>query len=256
MATTGTIAWNPDVSDIVEEAYEQAGHELRTGYDLLTARRSLNFLLLEWQNKGINLWTITEEFVSQDSAGVSLTTNFLNKSTASYRVALGTISLFDVMLRENDTTVATQQDYTLTRISQPQYSHIPNKLTLGRPLQYYYQRTEVQDTGASSDTYSLLTLWPVPDAGSKYKLKYFRMRRLDEVGNVATNTMQIPDRFMPALVSGLAYKIAVKKATGPDDMARVGMLKAESEGLFLSAAEEDRDKTSARFVPDMSVYRV
>lgn len=252
MAISGTYTFNPDVSELVEEAYERAGLELRSGYDLRTARRSLNLLMLEWQNRGINLWTVEEKTVSETDGGVSLTGDYLNKSAASYNIDTGTISLLDLILRINDGVVATQADYHLNRIAQPTYANIPNKLTEGRPLQYYFERKEILDTSAGVNQNSTITLWPVPDEGSKYKILYWRIARISDVGDLASNTMQVPDRFLPALVAGLAYQVATKR---PEVASRVPFLREQYEELFTQAAEEDRVKTSARFVPRAATYR-
>ena len=252
MAISGTYTFNPDVSELVEEAYERAGLELRSGYDLRTARRSLNFLMIEWQNRGINLWTIELKTISETSAGDSLTTNYLNQSTASYNIDTGTISLLDLILRINDGVVATQADYHLNRIAQPTYANIPNKLTEGRPLQYYFDRKEILDTGAGTNQNSTITLWPIPDENSKYKILYWRIARIADTGNLASNTMQVPDRFLPALVAGLAYQVATKR---PEVASRVPFLKEQYDELFTQAADEDRVKTSARFVPRAATYR-
>lgn len=243
MATSGTFAFNPDIGELVEEAYERAGLEMRTGYDLRTARRSLNFLMLEWQNRGINLWTVELYSTPID----------LVKGTSTYDINIDTMALLDVMLRTDDTNANKQTDFHLSRISQPSYSNIPNKLSEGQPLQYLYNRVGIQDynptTGA--DQKSTITLWPTPDKTSTYKIYYYRIRRIADTGNDASNTMDVPDRFLPCLVSGLAYHLATKK---PEAASRVQLLKAQYEELFKEAADEDRVKVSARFVPDMLNY--
>ena len=243
MATSGTSVFNPDISDIVEEAYERAGLEMRTGYDLRTARRSLNFLMLEWQNRGINLWTVEEFATPLD----------LVKGTVDYNIDINTIALLDVVLRTNDGVINTQTDIHLSRISQPAYSFIPNKLTQGQPLQYLYNRIGIRDynptTGESLP--STITLWPVPDETSKYKIYYWRIRRISDAGDNASNTTDVPDRFLPSLVSGLAYHIACKR---PEATHRVPMLKQQYEESFREAADEDRVKVSARFVPNILNY--
>ena len=149
MAISETYAFNPDIGDIVEEAFERAGLELRSGHDLRTARRSLNFLTLEWQNRGINLWTIEEKFITAAADGTSLgETNYLLKDVASYRLDLGTISLLDMVLRTNDGNVNTQTDFQLNRISEPTFATIPNKLSSSRPLQFNLERKEILGAGA------------------------------------------------------------------------------------------------------------
>jgi len=201
LAISDTYTFNPDISEIVEEAYERAGLEMRSGNDLRTARRSLNIMTLEWQNRGLNLWTIDEDRVAHTDGGTSLTTNYLKKGSASYRVSVGTIGLLDLVLRTSDGDANTQADYHLSRISQPTYANIPNKLSQGRPLQYYFKRTEILDTAADqSDQSSDITLWPVPDKDTTYKIIYWRVKRVSDTGDIASNTMQIPDRFIPCLM--------------------------------------------------------
>lgn len=252
MAISETYAFNPDLGDIIEEAFERAGLELRSGYDLRTARRSLNFLTLEWQNRGLNLWTVDQQTISETAAGGALTTNYLVEGTASYRLDLGTVSLLDMILRTNDGDENTQADFQLNRISEPTYSTIPNKLTQARPLQFYYERKEILGAAASgADQYDTVTFWPVPDHSTKYKVLYWRMKRVADAGINAGNTMQVPSRFLPALVSGLAYHIACKR---PEAMERVPMLQQRYEEVFMQAADEDRVKTSARFVPRVVRY--
>ena len=253
MAIATTSSFNPDVSELVEEAFELAGAELKSGYELRSARRSLNMLMLEWQNKGINLWTVDEEMIAERASdSATLTTNFLEKGVASYNVPTGTISILNMVLRTNDGNTSTQSDLTLSRISEPTYSQIPAKLTEGRPVQFYFQRLEVLDTGPTgSDRHSQITVWPVPDKSSEYKIVFWRLKRIADVGASAANTMEVPDRFLPALVAGLAMKIAMKT---PGLEARVPGLQQNYDQVFTEAAEEDRVKTSFRFVPRIMGY--
>lgn len=248
MPISGSYAFNPDISELVEEAYERAGLELRSGYDLRTARRSLNFLMLEWQNRGINLWTIDQQTVLNASGGTTLV-----QGTETYDIALSTIGLLDVILRINPGNTSTQSDYHLSRISEPTYANIPSKLNQARPLQYLFNRVEILSGDSSgTDVPSTITLWPIPDKSSEYTILYWRMKRIADVGNAASNTMQVPDRFLPALVAGLAYKIATKR---PEAAQRVPFLKQQYDEIFMDAADEDRVKTSARFVPRISYIR-
>lgn len=249
MAISGTYTFNPDIGEIVEEAFERAGLEMRSGYDLRTARRSLNFLTLEWQNRGINLWTIDEVVWDSVGNGTGITT--LTKGTASYDLRTSTISLLDVILRTDAGSETNQTDYQLNRISQNTYATIPNKLTQARPLQYYFDRNEILDVTNSTPQKSSITFWPIPDESSKYTIVYWRMKRIADSGDIASNTVQVPDRFLPALVAGLAYQIAVKK---PEAMERAPLLKQAYEEAFNLAADEDRVKVSARFVPLITSY--
>ena len=226
MATSGTTAFDMDFTEIAEEAWERAGRELRSGYDLRTARRSMNLMTIEWQNRGINLWTIDEGVVP------------LVKGTSEYTLPADTIDLLEQVIRTNSGVEATQQDLTINRISVSTYASIPNKLTQGRPIQVWIERLRDAPT---------INVWPVPDSGD-YIFKYYRMRRIQDAGS-GVQTADMNFRFLPCLVAGLAYYISMKV---PELMARMPMLKEAYEEQFALAAGEDRDKTSARFVPRIS----
>jgi len=226
MAISGTNLFSPDIAELTEEAFERAGLKLSNGYDLRTARRSIDFMLLEWQNRGINLWTVDEV--------VSAT---LVKGTASYTLEDNTIAVIEILLRENDGSVSTQTDFDMGRISRDVYSGIPNKLVEGRPIQVYIDR-QVESVVA--------TVWPVPDESSKYKLVYYRMRAMYDAGAGGAYNPDVPNRFWPALVSGLAYSIALKR---PEAASRIQVLKQDYEFQFKMAADEDREKAAIRFYP-------
>jgi len=223
MATSGTTAFNMDFAEIAEEAWERAGREMRSGFDLRTARRSMNLLTLEWQNRGINLWTI-------DSDTVSLVTG-----TSQYTLPADTIDLLEQVIRTDSGDTTKQSDLNMSRISVSDYSSIPNKLTRGRPIQVWIERLI---------TAPRINVWPVPDSND-YTFVYWRMRRIEDAGN-GVETADMNYRFLPSLVAGLAYGIAMKE---PELAPRLQMLKTEYESQFQLAAQEDRDKTSARFVP-------
>jgi len=223
MATSGTTAFDLDFAEIAEEAWERAGSEMRSGYDLATARRSMNLMTIEWQNRGINMWTI-------DSGTVSLTAD-----TAQYNLPTDTIDLLDHVIRTNAGNTATQSDLTINRISVSTYASIPNKLTTGRPIQVWVERLATQPR---------INVWPVPSDGS-YTFVYWRMRRVEDAGN-GVETADMSFRFLPALVAGLAFHIAVKV---PALAERVEMLKEMYDEQYALAADEDREKVSARFVP-------
>lgn len=218
MPTSGTTAFDLDFTDIAEEAWERAGREMRTGNDLRTARRSMNLLMLEWQNRGINLWTIASGSIP------------LIQGTADYTLPADTIDLLDHVVRAGNT------DIHISRLSVNDYANLPNKSVAGRPIQFYPQRLR--------DSYTV-TLWPVPDRSSYYTLEYWRMRRIEDAGN-GVETPDMNARFYPALVSGLAYHVAMKV---PELADRLPMLQQEYDKQFKMAAEEDRDKTSMRIVP-------
>ena len=226
MTTSGTTAFDMDFTEIAEEAWERAGREMRSGYDLRTARRSMNLMTIEWQNRGINLWTIDEGVIS------------LVKGTSEYNLPADTLDLLEQVIRTNSGVEATQQDLTINRISVSTYASIPNKLTQGRPIQVWIERLRDAPT---------INVWPVPDSGD-YIFKYYRMRRIQDAGS-GVQTADMNFRFLPCLVAGLAYYISMKV---PELMARMPMLKEAYEEQFALAAGEDRDKTSARFVPRIS----
>jgi hypothetical protein len=226
MTTSGTTAFDMDFTEIAEEAWERAGREMRSGYDLRTARRSMNLLTIEWQNRGINMWTIDEGTVS------------LVSGTSEYTLPADTIDLLEQVIRTNAGNATTQSDLNISRISVSTYSSIPNKLSTGRPIQVWVER--LRDAPK-------INVWPVPDSND-YTFVYWRMRRVQDAGR-GVETPDMNFRFFPCLVAGLAYQIAMKV---PELTPRVQMLKAEYDEQFNLAAGEDREKASVRFVPRMS----
>jgi hypothetical protein len=218
VTTSGTYAFAPDMAEIIEEAYERAGLELRTGYDLKTAIRSLNFLMVEWANRGLNLWTIEEVQLPVTSG------------TNVYTLDAQTIDVIESVVRDND------NDIKLERIGLGSWAAISNKTQTGRPYLVYVERL-VGETK--------LNLWPVPDAS--YTVVYWRLKRMQDAGG-AVSDPDVPFRFLPALVAGLAYMIAMKR---PEASARAPDLKAVYEEAFNLAADEDRDRSSAFFFPDL-----
>ena len=234
MTTTGTSTFNLDLNDLVEEAFERAGSELRTGYDLRTARRSLNLLTIEWANRGINLWTI-------EQGQIPLVTG-----QVVYPLPVDTIDLLDQVIRTNAGSASNQTDINISRISESTYSTIPNKLTQGRPIQVWINRQSgaTTPTGVNAPT---INIWPTPNApDNQYVFVYWRLRRIQDAGD-GVNTQDIPFRFLPAMVAGLAYYLSIKiQGTDPN---RVMGLKADYEQQFQLAADEDREKASIRFVP-------
>ena len=228
MATSGTTAFNPDFTEIAEEAFERAGREMRSGYDLRTARRSMNLMTIEWQNRGINMWTIDEGTIN------------LVEDTSEYNLPADTIDLMEQVIRTGSGSVSTQADLTISRISFPTYASIPNKLTTGRPVQVWVQRLRDNPT---------ITVWPVPDKGTEaspeYIFKYWRMRRIEDAGS-GIQTPDVNFRFLPALMAGLAYHVAMKI---PELEGRLPMLKAVYDEEFNLAAAEDREKATIRLVP-------
>ncbi len=220
----------PDIPDLFEEAYQRAGLELRTGNDLRNARRSFNLLTMEWQNRGLNLWTIASG------------TQALTSGTATYTLPTDTVDLIEHQIRTG--TGTSQVDTNLTRISVSTYAQQSAKNTTGKPTQIFIQRLAASVTA---------TLWPVPDSADTYTLSFFRVVGIDGIssGIDGTTTSFIPPRFAPCLVSGLAYYIAMKR---PEVANRVAPLKQEYEFQFELAAGEDQDSSSARFVPYNTFY--
>ena len=225
MATSGTSNFVMDFTEIAEEAWERAGREMRSGYDLRTARRSFNLLTIEWQNRGINLWTVEQGSIP------------LLEGVSNYSLPADTIDLLEQSVRTNAGSVSQQSDLSITRIGVGIYSTIPNKLTQGRPIQVYVDRQ-----GAAPK----INVWPVPSDDS-YTFIYWRMRRIQDAGT-GVNTPDMPFRFYPALVAGLAYNIATKV---PELGQRLPILKDQYEEQFRLAAEEDREKVPFRAVPNM-----
>jgi len=303
MTTTGVADFDMNFTEVAEEAYERAGREMRTGYDLRTARRSMNLLTIEWANRGLNMWTIEPGTLN------------LVQGQFSYPIPVDTIDLLEHQIRTQANSQSNQADLTITRISVSTYATIPNKLTQARPIQVMVQRlsgqesltttlaTSISDadttivltdatglpafgfikigdeyinysyiTGntlyncfraqnnsaaaahtATANVYwaelPAVTVWPVPDQGTVstpyYQMSYFRMRRVQNAGS----GVQTPDmnfRFLPCLVAGLAYYIAMKI---PEGGPRLEMLQAVYEQQFALAAGEDREKAPDRFVP-------
>jgi hypothetical protein len=236
MTTTGTSSFSPAITDLFEEAFERAGSEMRSGYDFRTARRSMNLLTIEWASRGINLWTIEQGAIP------------LVAGTATYSLPVDTVDLLDHVIRQHEGNQATQTDINISRISISTYSTIPNKLSRGRPIQVYVNRQSGAEnpTGVQSPN---VTVWPIP-ADNSYTFVYWRLRRIQDAGN-GSNTPDIPFRFLPCLVSGLAYYIAMKI---PGGMERLAMLKDEYERQWDLAAGEDREKAPVRFVPRNLFY--
>jgi hypothetical protein len=300
MTTTGSTLFNMDFTEIAEEAWERAGREMRSGYDLRTARRSMNLMTIEWQNKGINMWTMEQGFIN------------LTPGLATYALPTNTIDLLEQVIRTGSNTASTQADLTITRISVSTYATIPNKLQQARPIQVWVQRLSGEvnptssllastitstatsitldsvvgiagagfirldaediyytyitgntlggvfrgqnNTTAAAHTASTavyvpqlpaITVWPTPDNSTSYQFVYWRLRRVQDAG-AGAETADMNFRFLPAVVAGLAYHIAVKT---PELMPRIQMLKQIYDETFEMAAQEDREKAAIRFVP-------
>jgi hypothetical protein len=300
MTTTGSTLFNLDFTEIAEEAWERAGREMRSGYDLRTARRSMNLMTIEWQNRGINMWTMEQGFIN------------LTPGLATYALPTDTIDLLEQVIRTGQNSSSTQADLTITRISVSTYATIPNKLQQARPIQVWIQRlsgqvnpTDAVLVGAITSTDTTLTLntvvglagsgflrlnsediyygyisgntlggvfrgqnnttaasqadgtavfvpqlpavtvWPTPDNSTSYQFVYWRLRRVQDAG-AGAETADMNFRFLPCVVAGLAYHIAMKV---PELMPRLEMLKSAYNEQFDLAAGEDREKAAIRLVP-------
>ncbi len=222
MTTSGTTTFNLDLTDLVEEAFERAGAEMRSGYDLRTARRSLNLMFTDWANRGINMWTIEQDEIA------------LTPNVGTYNLPNDTVDIIEHVVRTG--TGSSQADLSMSRISVSTYASIPNKIVTGRPIQIYVDRLAPTPSA---------NLWPVPDTAQTYTLVYWRLRRIQDAGTGA-NTMDVPFRFLNCMVAGLAYMISMKV---PGGLERVALLKQQYDEAWQLAATEDRDKSSSRFVP-------
>jgi hypothetical protein len=223
MATSGVANFNLDLAEVVEEAFERAGGELRTGYDLRTARRSLNLMFADWANRGLNMFTYEQG------------TQVLTPGQATYVLPTDTVDLLEHVIRTGAGNVSTQADLTITRISVSTYATIPNKLQQARPIQIFIERLNTPQ----------FTVWPVPDNTQTYTLVYYRLRRIENAGD-GVNTMDMPFRFLPCMVAGLAYHLALKIPSGAE---RLPILKQQYDEAWALASEEDREKAAVRFVP-------
>ena len=227
MTTSGTKSFELDVSDYIEEAYERCGIEVRTGYDQRTARRSLNLVLADWANRGLNQWTIAQTIVT------------LNAGQQTVTLDPSDIDVIQAVTRfAQNVGTASQADLTMDRKSREYYTNIPNKLQQGRPVQYFVDRQIIP----------VVYLWPIPDR--TYYLVLNKLVRLDDA-SAGVNTLELPFRFYPCLAAGLAYYLSIKKA--PE---RTTMLKAIYDEEFARAASEDRDRAALNLVPGRSSYRV
>ena len=228
MATSSSKNFEPDVGEFVEEAFERCGIELRTGYDLKSATRSLNLMLAEWANRGLNQWTIAQKSVA------------MVQDTTAYNIdgtnATAPIDVLDAFMRE--TINSENTDLPMTRISRSQYSALPNKSNTAKPNQFMIDK-QLTPT---------VTVYPAPDKSSTYTLVMNVLTRMDDA-DAGANTMEMPYRFYPCLAAGLAYYISLKKA--PE---RTAMLKQLYEEEFLRAMNQDEERASFKIVPDLRSY--
>ena len=221
MATSGSRDFNLDVGEVIEEAYERCGLEVRTGYDARTARRSLNLMFADWANRGLNLWTVKQGTIT------------LTQGQAQETLLSDVVDLLDVVVRRNGT------DFEVERISRGEYATLPNKTTQGRTSQYWLNR----------QIDPVINLWAVPE-NSTDQLIYYYVRRIQDA-DALVNTTDMPFRFFPCMVAGLAYYMAMKRA--PE---RVQLLKTVYEEEFQRAADEDQGRTPLKLQPSLSYLRV
>ena len=236
MTTSGTQAFNLDLNQLVEEAFERCGAELRTGYDFRTARRSLNLLTIEWANRGINLWTIEEGSIPMVQGQIA------------YNLPVDTIDLLDSVIRTQ--TGVGQTDINISRISVSTYATIPNKNTQGRPIQVWIDRQSGATEPTTGVNFPQIYVWPAPDQSNFYTYVYYRLKRIQDAGN-GVNTQDIPFRMLPCLVAGLAYYLSMKI---PEALPRLEMLKMAYEEQWAMASTEDREKAPLRLAPRQMFY--
>ena len=220
MAVSGSTDFSIDAAEVIQEAYERCGLLEVTGKDLRTAIRSMNLLMSEWANRGLNLWTI--------QVGTQTTT----AADADYSLDANIVDVLEVVLRDSNSL-----DTSLARVSRSDYHMLPNKAASGRPSQFYFERT----------TTPTLFLYPTPDL-STYSVRYYHMKRLDDI-DLATDDPNVSFRFLPCLVAGMAYYLAMKKA--PD---KIQLLKAVYDEEFERARQEDRERSSYRAVPGRGYF--
>ena len=222
---TSTYTFSLDLGDVMEEAFERAGSELKSGYDYRTARRSLDLMFLEWQNRGVNLWTVKEG------------TQSLTSGTARYTLDGKILDIVEAFIRTDAGDTSSQTDQSLTRISVKQFAHLTNKLDSAKPLQYWFER---------SDSANSINLWPVPDSQETYTLVYYYIERIADTGANAGTNPEVPSRYLPCLVAGLAYYLSLKKEESKD---RIQLLKQLYEDEWRIASDAHREKGSLYFVP-------
>ena len=221
MATSGSRDFNLDVGEIIEEAYERCGLEVRTGYDAQTARRSLNLMFADWANRGINMWTVEQGTIT------------LTQGQAAETLLPDVVDVLEIVLRRDNT------DYEVQRISRGDYVTLPNKTTQGRPSQFWFNR----------QINPVINLWAVPE-NSTDQIIYYYVQRIEDADNLV-NTTDMPFRIYPCMVAGLAYYLAMKRA--PE---RLQLLKSVYEEEFQRAADEDEDRVPLKLQPSIRYLRV
>jgi hypothetical protein len=231
MTTSGTQSFNLDLNNLIEEAFERCGQEIRTGYDFRTARRSLNLLTIEWANRGINLWTIEEGSIPMVQGQIA------------YNLPVDTIDLLDSVIRTQ--SGIGQTDINISRISVSTYATIPNKNAQGRPIQVWIDRQSGATEPGTGVNFPQIYVWPAPDQSDFYTYVYWRLKRIQDAGN-GTDTQQIPFRMLPCMVAGLAYYLSLKI---PGAENRIEMLKMAYEEQWGLASTEDREKAPLRLAP-------
>ncbi len=227
MATSERTTFNLDLSDIMEEAYDLCGLTMRSGYDYRSAKRALNLIFLEWQNKGLNLWKI--EQASQT----------LESGTSSYSAEQSALEIVDAFIRTDAGNVDKQFDQRLNRISRTQYNHQATKLNQSKPSQFFVDK----NVGTSN-----IVLWSTPDSAQTYTLVYDYIARVEDAGNPSSNNADVPTRYLPCLTYAIAYNIATKH---DEALQRVPLLKQRYDELWAEVSEADREKATVKFVPDL-----
>ncbi len=230
MTVSGTTDFSPDISEAIEEAFERAGLESRTGYDMRSARRSINLMMTEWANRGFNLWTVEER------------TKLLTYNVGTYTLGEDIVDLVEHMIQLP--TGAPYTRYNLTRVSVSTQASRTNPSVTGRPTEIYVDRQRDAP---------IAHVWPLPGTEGPFTMVYWVMRRMDDAG-AFSNTADVPFRFYSAFIAGLAFYMAEKKqADNPELITR---LQGRYEEEWQRAADEDRDRSTLSIVPRGSVYRV
>ena len=223
MATSGTRTYTLYVNEIIEEAYGRIGGETITGKESSSARRSLNLMLKEWSNRSIQLWSVSES------------TQTLTSGTANYTLNSYTIDVEEAVISVTNAD-GTRTDFEMERISRDDYLRIPDKSNSGRPSQYFVDKQLTP----------IIYLYPTPDDADTFRYK--ERKALEDI-TAATESVDIPNRFLPCAISGLAYYLSLKRPQ--IEMQRRQELKMLYEEEFNRAMQDNREKVDLKITPDL-----
>ena len=223
MATSGTYDFNMDIDEVIQEAMEMIGGEETLGHEPKSARRSINLLLQDWQNRGVMLWTANTSTVD------------LITSVTTFTLASSTIDVLEAVHNRED------RDIQLERISMQEYLKIPNKGQTGRTTQYAVRHERGNP---------VVNLWPIPE-NSTDKIKLELVSYMEDVNKSAIQNADISRRFLPCLTAGLAYHMSMKRPGV--EAGRITMIKQEYEERLQRAMDEDRERVSIFLKPRVMV---